>query len=67
VTQKQVKQLQSGDEVYWNDPDETCSRILKIHSIEVHGDVAVIQEVSGAVVECFIKELTEASDDEGRG
>lgn len=59
MTKKQVKQLHSGDEVYWNDPDNgTCSRVLKIHSIEVHEDVAIIQDVSGAVVECFIKELS---------
>lgn len=59
MTKKQVKELHSGDEVFWNDPDNgTCSRVLKIHSIEVHGDVAVIQEVDGSVVECFIKELS---------
>ena len=59
MTHKQVKKLHSGDEVYWNDPDSgKCSRVLKIHSIEVNGNVAIIQDVGGTVVECYISELS---------
>jgi hypothetical protein len=54
-----VKKLHSGDEVFWNDPDEgTCSRMLKIHSIEfVPPNVVKIEEVDGSVVECYAREL----------
>ena len=59
MTKAQVKKLHSGDEVYWNDPDNgVCSRVLKIQSIEIKGDIVAIQEPNGAVVECFAKELS---------
>lgn len=50
--------LHSGDEVYWNDPDNgACSRILKIRNIEVWEDAVSIEEIDGSVVECYIEEL----------
>jgi len=51
--------LHNGDEVYWNDPDDgRCSRILKVSSIVYKGDFVSIEEQSGAVVECFLSELS---------
>jgi len=64
MTFKEAKQLHSGDEVFWNDPDDgACSRYLRIQSIDVgsdNGDLTIvsIMEVGGSVVECFAKELT---------
>lgn len=54
-----VKKLHSGDEVFWNDPDEgLCSRMLKIHSIEfVPPNVFKIEEVDGSCVEVYAREL----------
>lgn len=50
--------LQSGDSVYWNDPDEgACSRVLEIASIEVHGDVVCITEPDGTYIETYCWEL----------
>jgi hypothetical protein len=59
MTDEQVAKLQPGDEVYWNDPDEgACSRVYKIRTIEVLDEIVVIEEPSGAVLECFAKELS---------
>lgn len=69
MTRREVDALRSGDEVFWNDPDEgTCSRVLRIGTIEVVGaadedikeknPVVVIMEVDGSVVECFASELS---------
>lgn len=53
-----AKKLHSGDQVYWNDPDDgACSRVLTIQSVEVHGNVVTIEEPDGSVVECFAREL----------
>jgi len=52
-------QLHSGDEVYWNDPDEgRCSRHLTIQSITFKGDVIVIVDQEGQTLECFAHELS---------
>jgi hypothetical protein len=54
-----VSQLRNGDEVRWTDPDDgVCSRILKIHSISVNGDVVTICDVDGNVLQCFAHELS---------
>jgi hypothetical protein len=50
--------LHNGDEVYWNDPDGSCSRVLKIETIEVKAGVAVITEPDGSLVECYTEELS---------
>jgi hypothetical protein len=54
-----IKKLHKGDEVFWNDPDEgACSRMLKIHSIEViPPNVVKIEEVDGSYVEVYAREL----------
>jgi hypothetical protein len=54
-----IKKLHSGDEVFWNDPDNgACSRVYKIQTIEVNGNVVTIQEPDGSVLECFARELS---------
>lgn len=54
-----IKKLRSGDEVYWNDPDEgACSRMLSIHRIDREGNVVTIVEADGGLVECFARELS---------
>jgi hypothetical protein len=57
--------LQSGDEVCWNDPDDgTCSRTLVIGSVEYHGELGdpecIIRLTAddGWFVECFANELS---------
>lgn len=58
MTKKQIKNLHSGDEVFWNDPDEgKCSRTYLIQSIEVDGDIVIIQDQDGSNLECFADEL----------
>lgn len=53
-----AKKLHTGDEVYWNDPDDgACSRVLKIQTISVVGNVVSIEEPDGSVVECYAREL----------
>ena len=57
MTIEQAKELQPGDEVKWNDPDNgICSKILTIGSIVVDG-VCKINEKNGGYLECFAHEL----------
>ncbi|RPJ59095.1 MAG: hypothetical protein EHM12_07225 [Dehalococcoidia bacterium] len=51
--------LQNGDEIYWNDPDEgRCSRMLRVKNFEFRGDdVISIEDITGAVVEGFMNEF----------
>lgn len=51
--------LLPGDEVFWNDPDEgICSGVYTIVSIIQEGDICVIRNSEGSVVECFLNELS---------
>ena len=53
-----AKKLHTGDQVYWNDPDDgVCSRLLEIQTIIVVGNVVSIMEPDGSVVEAFAREL----------
>jgi len=59
MTPAQIKNLQPGDEVYWSDPNEgAASRVYKIRTLEVIGDIVVITEPDGSTLECFAKELS---------
>lgn len=60
-----VKKLHSGDEVFWNDPDDgECSRDFVIGSIKCHLESGerdfpvTIYTQEGDVVECFASELS---------
>jgi hypothetical protein len=57
---KHIKQLHSGDQVFWTDPDNgTCSRHYTIGSIEYKGDgVISITDKDGSSLECFAAELS---------
>lgn len=59
MTLEEVGELRQGDEVFWNDPDDGgCSRVFKIATIEVSGDVVTITEANGSFLECFASELS---------
>ena len=59
MTKTKIKKLQSGDEVFWTDPDDgQCSRTLVIQSIGIHGDVVQITDKGGDFLECFTNELS---------
>jgi hypothetical protein len=68
MTLNEVRTLQNGDEVYWNDPEEgLTSRHITIQSIKVlapddgeeYGDeIVCIQSVDGDELECFAHELS---------
>jgi len=55
-----VKKLQPGDEVFWNDPDGgRCSRYYEICLIEFFPPNLVrILEDNGSVLECYARELS---------
>jgi hypothetical protein len=56
---QQAKQLQFGDEVYWNDPDNgLCSRSITIREVRIVGNMLCIYGVDGYYLECFPKELS---------
>ena len=56
---RRIKQLHSGDEVFWADPDNgTCSRNLTVCEIEIIGDVVRILDTDGNSLECFARELS---------
>jgi len=53
-----INNLRSGDEVYWNDPDNgICSRHMIIESIEIVGNTVCITDTEGNYLECFKNEL----------
>jgi hypothetical protein len=57
---QQVRGLQHGDQVYWNDPDNgICSRLLKVRSVKELGDEGAVRiiEIDGGEIECFAHEL----------
>jgi len=56
----QVKQLHSGDEVFWTDPDDgLCSRHYVISEITIKdsGWISIIDK-DGSQLECFSDELS---------
>ena len=54
----EVKKLQNGDEVFWNDPDKGLfSRYITIQSVQVKGEVVCIRGKDGDELECFAHEL----------
>lgn len=64
MTKEQLSNLHTGDEVFWNDPDDgVCSRHYTIASIQIinpedSDPVARIVDQDGAVLECFASELS---------
>jgi len=56
-----IAALQSGDQVYWNDPDDgLCSRMYTIESITSHSETGVvtITEKDGSVIDAYFNELS---------
>lgn len=45
-------------EVWWNDPDHECSRLLKIKKIECKGEFLHITEDDGSELEVLPEELS---------
>jgi len=58
---RNVKTLHPGDQVFWQDPDGTCSRVYTILTITVDSKTGIvsIQEPDGSYLECFSRELKE--------
>jgi hypothetical protein len=54
------EQIQTGDEVFWTDPDQgKCSRHLIVQTIEIRQCMSVrIVDVEGGELECFASELS---------
>lgn len=63
MTLEDVKNLHSGDEVFWNDPDDgLTSRVYKIQTIKTlelsDGAIILITEPDGSTMECYAEELS---------
>ena len=61
MTIKEIKNLRSGDEVFWTDPDEgECSRyiIIRTITIEEGSDILSIYGQDGDYLQCFAHELS---------
>lgn len=54
------RDLHSGDEITWNDPDDgLCTKTLVIQSIEyLSNDVVRITDKNGGVLEAYLNELS---------
>ena len=54
-----ARELHSGDEVFWEDPDHgACSRTLTIATIDIRpGNLIRITDTDGGELECFAREL----------
>lgn len=51
--------LDTGDEVFWTDPDNgECSRHITIQTIQTIGDVVCTTGKDGDYLECFAEELS---------
>lgn len=59
MRKSQVKELLTGDQVYWNDPDaDLCSRVYTILTIEwIDENVVRIVDPDGTELEALISEL----------
>jgi hypothetical protein len=61
MTIEQVKQLHSGDRVFWDDPDcSICSRYYTIAEIVILNEQKEIVQIvgnEGDMVECLAKEI----------
>ena len=58
---EEVKNLQKGDEVHWEDPDKgLCSRYIIIQDIEISEDNKIVKiwGKDGDYLECFPCELS---------
>lgn len=62
MTYEEIMELDNGDEVFWTDPDDdpetSCSKIIKISNIIVNGEVVCIWGYDGCYLECFAHELS---------
>ncbi|MCD6434938.1 MAG: hypothetical protein J7L15_00900 [Clostridiales bacterium] len=59
MTLKEVKKLHTGDEVFWEDPDDgLTSRNITIQSVKVQGEVVCISGKDGDELECYAHELS---------
>ena len=59
MTEKQAEKLHTGDEVFWNDPDDgETSRNINIQSIKIQGEMVCITGVDGDYLECYACELS---------
>ena len=55
----EVIQLQPGDDVFWNDPDDDlASRWYFIEEIDIEDGVVRITDVDGSYLECYASELS---------
>lgn len=58
MSKKQLEQLATGDEVFWDDPDGgACSKSITIRRIEIAEDIVKIEAQDGSYLECFAHEL----------
>ena len=57
-----IKKLNRGDKVFWNDPDEgACSRIYDIKTVKIFNpNLVEIEDKNGDVLECPPSELAKA-------
>ena len=59
MTIQDAIKLQSGDEVYWTDPDDgLCSKFIVIQSIDIEDGVCKITDIDGGYLECPPNELS---------
>jgi hypothetical protein len=62
MTLEEVRNLHSGDKVFWRDPDNKdpesdCSRFITIATIEIKGTAILITGTDGSYLECWAHEL----------
>lgn len=59
MTLKNVRKLQPGDQVTWNDPDGgACTRTGTIQAISINGSIVSITWQDGSDLECYARELS---------
>ena len=61
----EIKKLHRDDEVWWNDPDGGArSKVIRILTIQVHGEIIQIVGMDASYLECYASELLSNIPDE---
>jgi len=59
MTDELIDKLNTGDEVFWTDPDDgLTSRSIIIQAIKIKGDAVCIIGQDGDELECYAEELS---------
>jgi len=57
MNKNKINKLHNGDQIFWKDPDNNCSRYYTIRNIFIKENIICITDIDGSYLECFAHEL----------